>query len=102
MVGTHYTQGQLIYHTGQKGISYGDHVHIDQSPTRVAGDTQTGVWYNNLSVQPTSIFFLYGNENVIRTDGLNFITWEHQPYGTSGFKWWMARLLLERRKKDYE
>lgn len=96
-VGTHYNQGEYIYNTGQSGLAFGDHVHIDQSPNYLAGNPSTSTWYTNLSVYPQHIFYLTGEETIVNTGGINFEEWD----GTitqSNFKWWMTRLLLERRK----
>ena len=99
-----FTQGELIAHTGTKGFVTGDHCHLDQCALHNANVVNSGItcsggnvcWNLNGSAYPYNIFYLSGSETVVQTQGYNFQTWS-QPV-TSRFKWWMARLLLERRR----
>ena len=80
---THYKQGELIYHSGDKGFATGIHLHLDQAPE------QNGYWESygitcsggNLcyalhnSVQPTEIFFSNGT-NIQYSAGYTFEEYE--------------------------
>lgn len=102
---TSFLQGELIGHTGTKGYVTGDHCHLDQSALRNATLVNSGItcsggnvcWMLNGSEYPYNIFYLSGSESVVSTQGYTFKVWD-KPITSSKFKWWMARLLLERRR----
>lgn len=104
---TTFSQGELIGHTGTRGFVTGDHCHLDQSKVRNAGLVNSGItcsggnvcWNINGSDYPYNIFYLSGTETIVNTAGYTFQVWQDSPVGGSGFKWWMARLLLERRRR---
>lgn len=88
---THYSQGDLIGHTGQKSGgtigAIGDHVHIDQSRIRNDVITSYGVYcaYGNLcyalgsSAYAYNVFYLGGTERIINTRGMSFQTIPSSP-----------------------
>lgn len=106
---TSFKQGELIAHTGTTPSTSvtGDHCHLDQSNKQNARLVSYGITcsFGNLcyalekSTNVYDIFYLSGSENVVYTHGYTFETWQDTPVGSSGFKWWMARLLLERRRR---
>lgn len=99
---TSYKQGEVIYHSGTAGQVTGAHLHLDASP--VANDYLTDPhlagqsWYLSKDRPPTEIFYLVGDENIVNMRGLEFETWKVSPVSHKGFKWWYAKLLLERRR----
>ena len=88
---THYNQGDLIGHTGQKtgGTigAIGDHVHIDQSLIRNDVITDYGVYcgYGNRcyalgqSAYAYDVFYLGGTETIVQTQGMTFQTIPSTP-----------------------
>lgn len=78
---TSFRQGELIGHTGTAG-GVGDHVHMDQS--LIANDVPTsyGIYctYGNLcyalsdSHLPDQVFYITGNESIVRPLSNNFQT----------------------------
>lgn len=114
-----FTQGDLIAHTGMAGQATGDHVHIDQSLQGNARLVSYGVVcaYGNLcyalqgSTAPNNVFYLSGSETIAQTYGYNFKKWDGsvdpppippeppEPPTPNRFKWWIAKRILERRKK---
>lgn len=99
---TSYKQGEIIYHSGMAPVATGDHIHLDASP--VADDFLTDPhiagqsWYLSKDRPPTEIFYLVGDEQIINMRGLEFETWQDSPVTHHNFKWWYARLLMERRR----
>jgi len=103
---TSFTQGDIIAHTGQAGLAFGDHVHLDQANIanstmipcgRTCGGGYIGYALRN-STAPSSIYYLTGTEVIRNTMGINFRTWEGHvgPGGkkldTPGRVWWLRRL----------
>lgn len=86
---THYSQGDLIYHTGDSGAAYGYHCHIDQS--NAYGSTLISYGYYcdpslpwpcyalSDSQPPEDIFYLTGSETFITDLGQNIPTWPFPP-----------------------
>lgn len=104
---TSFRQGDLIAHTGVSGFATGDHTHIDQSNIDNAQLVSYGITCSGGnacyalqdSQQPYDIFYLSGTEDVVQTLGLKFETWNDSPITTSNFKWWMAKRMLDKRKR---
>lgn len=105
---THFNQGDIIGHTGIADGGTGDHMHLEGS--NVANDRWVGYgvicggygnecWALQNPVAPNDLFYLTGEETIINTQGLSYETWQDSPIGEHKFKWWMFRLLLERRKR---
>ena len=99
---TSYKQGEIIYHSGKAGQATGPHVHLDASPIKDDYLVNPGVsdqsWYLSKDVSPVDIFYLTGSEQIINMRGLNFETWQGSPVVQGQFKWWMAKLLLDKKK----
>lgn len=105
---TSFQQGDEIAHTGVSGFATGDHTHIDQSNIANAQLVSYGVTCSGGnqcyalqdSQYPYDIFYLSGDETIVETLGMEFETWneEPEPPTPDGFRWWMAKHLLDRRK----
>lgn len=107
---TTFRQGELIGHTGTTpiGLVTGDHIHIEASNIANATLIDSGIscagfgnhcYYLNGAQEPNKIFYLTGDENILQTLGLEFETWHDSPITTSNFKWWMAKRMLDKRKR---
>lgn len=101
---TSFNQGDLIGHTGRFGFALGDHVHLEQSNAQNSSleasgmICDSGVCYKlSDGMQPYEIYYLSGNETIVQTLSMTFITWD-KPIPSKKFKWWMSRKKLERRK----
>lgn len=94
--GQHFTQGDLLYHTGNKGYSFGDHLHLDQMPRIIS---QFADW-QQYSTPPFDIYYASGTETVNEMQMTSiFGTTRFRIWGTGGnFKWWMARYLLMKKR----
>lgn len=95
----HVNQGDLLYYSGQSGMATGDHVHIDCS--LIADDNIVSYGYycsgGNLcyalsaSEEPYLVFYLTGDEDVVNTQGMDFVDWTGSPIIIGGkFKWWLC------------
>lgn len=110
---SHFTQGELIYYTGQQGLAYGDHLHLDQCQ----GQDQMWVGYgitcsggNNCwalpnGVSPERIFFIDGRETIVSTGSMNFIIGDGTPViGPTGDSAKMLMLMagkIKKRRSEY-
>lgn len=103
----HVNQGDLLYYSGQSGMATGDHVHIDCS--LIADDNIVSYGYycsgGNLcyalsaSEEPYLVFYLTGDEDVVNTQGMDFVDWTGSPIIISGkFKWWISKPMLYKRR----
>lgn len=81
---TSFRQGELIGHSGNTGISFGDHSHIDQSFTPDAVLINSGIicsgmtkpcWNLDGSVSPTSFWYI-NDTQIIDTLGHTFSTFK--------------------------
>ena len=87
---THFTQGDLIGHTGTAGNVTGDHCHLDQSFNTTyilinSGQTcgsGSVCWYLDGGFDPTFVYYLSGAETVVDTLGQQFQTWTAAPVKT--------------------
>lgn len=86
------TQGTLIGHTGNAGLSTGEHVHIDQSVGTSFDLVSSGIscqvgaicYYPLNEISPTDTYYLTGDEVIVNTEGLSFETWDGEiHYRTS-------------------
>lgn len=95
----HVDQGDLLYYSGQSGMATGDHVHIDCS--LIADDNIVSYGYycsgGNLcyalsaSEEPYLVFYLTGDEDIVNTQGMEFVDWTGSPIIIGGkFKWWLC------------
>ena len=64
-VGTTFTQGQLWYHTGNYGVSTGDHLHMEVAKGHVSWD-QTGQHLDN----PYHMYDMLAVNDTIIDDGM--------------------------------
>lgn len=64
-VGTHYNQGDLWYHTGNYGNSYGDHLHIDIAKGHVLWNSAGTGLQNSVSLNTAT----YVNDTVLVNTG---------------------------------
>jgi len=108
---TSYSQGDLIYHTGEAGGAIGDHVHIDQSNIANAQlvnygvqcqyHIETGTWCFALdgSQPPEDIFYLSGSETFVTDQGMGLETWDKPPEPI-GSKAKYAILFLAKKRKE--
>lgn len=86
---TSYSQGDLIYHTGDAGVAFGYHCHLDQSNIDGAQLVSSGIYCDpslpwpcymlDGSMQPYDIFYLSGSETIINLQGMSFQTWDRPP-----------------------
>ena len=94
----HVNQGDLLYYSGQSGMATGDHVHIDCS--LIADDNIVSYGYycsgGNLcyalsaSEEPYLVFYTTGDEDIVNTQGMDFVEWTGSPIIIGGkFKWWL-------------
>lgn len=65
VVGTHYSQGDLWYHTGNYGQSFGDHLHIEIAKGHVSWNSAGTGLNNSLSLNNG----VYVNDTVIVNGG---------------------------------
>lgn len=95
----HVNQGDLLYYSGQSGMATGDHVHIDCS--LIADDNIVSYGYycsgGNLcyalsaSEEPYLVFYTTGDEDIVNTQGMDFVDWTGSPIIIGGkFKWWLC------------
>lgn len=84
---THFTQGQLIGHTGTAGQVTGDHVHLDQALYQNDPIVSYGIYcaYGNLcyalqhSTYADDVFYITGNETIVQPLSSNFQTVPSHP-----------------------
>jgi len=105
----HYSQGQLIYHTGTAGNVTGAHVHIDQNfiqNSRIVNSgyacrgSSTGACWTLPDTQPPyEVFYMTGSENIVNLRGMVFQTVPAVP--PSGGNILLLLLAAYRRKKRY-
>ena len=108
----HYSQGQLIYHTGTAGNVTGAHVHIDQNRiqnSRIVNSgyacrgSSTGACWTLPHTRPEdSIFYITGNETIVNLRGLQFPTVPvtPTPVYTGNVAILLLAKLLKRRKEQ--
>ena len=106
---TYFHQGELIGHTGIAGQALGDHVHLDQSLRRNDTVVSYGITcaYGNLcyalqySTYADDVFYITGNETIVRPLSSNFIVVPTQPTPPtpptprSGMPLWMKYLAIQ-------
>ena len=66
-VGTNYTQGQLFYHTGNTGVSTGDHLHLEVAKGHVRWDS-TGTHLEN----PYHIYDMMATNDTVISLGMGY------------------------------
>ena len=94
----HVNQGELLYYTGRTGQASGDHVHIDCSLIADDNIVSYGVvceWGNlcyalSESVEPYLVFYTTGDEDIVNTQGMEFVDWTGSPIIIGGkIKLWL-------------
>lgn len=104
---TSFKQGEIIAHSGQAGMAWGNHFHMDQSftpsdPLTYSGLTCKGgnpCYSMSNSVSPIEVFYLTGDEPIQQTLGLEFQKWTGSPIVIGGrFKWWYACDKIRKRR----
>lgn len=98
-VQSHFTQGEIIAHTGTAGYATGDHLHLDQSFTSTYVLIDSGIqctsqrecWQLDGGVLPQNVYYLSGSETIIDTQGLTFKSFTKNT---------VLLLLMAKRKKD--
>ena len=107
---TSYSQGDLIYHTGDAGFAFGYHCHLDQSNAYGSQLVSYGYYCSpdipfpcyalSDSQEPYDIFYLSGNETIVDTMGMVFQTWNQPPEppapSKDGMPLWMKYLTMRR------
>ncbi len=82
---THFSQGQIIGHTGTAGFVTGDHVHLDQALAQnaplitdgtICSGSGTTCYYVQGGVQPTAAYYLSGSETFVSSGQFNFQTYD--------------------------
>ena len=94
-IGDTFNQGDLMYHTGNKGQSYGDHLHLDQASVYTTYIQAGGGLYEGRT--PFEIYYLSGSETIFKQRILDYFG-EMFKYWKGFFKWYYSKKLLERRK----
>lgn len=105
---THFTQGELLYYTGQQGFAFGDHLHLDQCPGQNKQWISYGVTCSGGNVcyalpdsrKPNEIFFIDGRETIVTTGSMQFIIGDGTPIiGPTGDSAKMLLLMGGKAKK---
>ena len=105
---THFSQGELIGHTGTMGPALGDHVHLDQSLIHNDVITNYGItcaygnvcWALGGSAYPYDVFYITGDETIINTQGMTFEEVPDHPGPGPGGKAVLLVLLAKYKERN--